>query len=82
MHNALTGEQVFPHSRAYPLSGSFLLGLTYCDRRERDSDRISYSDACTLFLFSGVSYCDQREHVFIFVYETKEKEHQNNRQFV
>jgi hypothetical protein len=29
----------YPHSRACPLIGSFLLGLTYCDGRERESDR-------------------------------------------
>jgi hypothetical protein len=27
-------------------------------------------------LLSGVSYCDNREHVCIFAYDTKEKEHQ------
>jgi hypothetical protein len=32
------------------------------------------------FLFSGVSYCDNRVRVLIFVYDTKEKEHQNTRQ--
>jgi hypothetical protein len=26
---------------------------------------------------SGVSYCDNKERVFIFDYHTKEKEHQN-----
>jgi hypothetical protein len=29
----------FPHSRACPLIGSFLLGFTYCDGIERDSDK-------------------------------------------
>jgi hypothetical protein len=29
----------YPHSRACPLIGSFLLGFTYCDGRERESDR-------------------------------------------
>jgi hypothetical protein len=30
--------------------------------------------------FYGVSYCDNRERVFMFGYDTKEKEHQNTRQ--
>jgi hypothetical protein len=29
-------------------------------------------------LFSGVSYCDNRECVFMFDYDTKEKEHQKH----
>jgi hypothetical protein len=33
------------------------------------------------FIYSGVSYCDNREHVFIFAYDKKEKEHQNTWQF-
>jgi hypothetical protein len=41
---------------------------------------ISYSDARSLVLFSGVSYFDTRERVFISDYDTKEKEHQNTRQ--
>jgi hypothetical protein len=42
---------------------------------------ISYSDARSLVTFSGVSYCDNRERVFMFDYDTKEKEQQNTRQF-
>jgi hypothetical protein len=42
---------------------------------------ISYSDALSLVTFSGVSYCGNRERVFMFEYDTKEKEHQNTRQF-
>jgi hypothetical protein len=30
----------YPHSRECPLICSFLLGFTYCDGRERESDRI------------------------------------------
>jgi hypothetical protein len=41
---------------------------------------ISYSYARSLVTFSGVSYCDNRERVFMFYYDTKEKEHQNTRQ--
>jgi hypothetical protein len=29
----------YPYSRACPLIGSFLLGFTYCDGRERECDR-------------------------------------------
>jgi hypothetical protein len=32
------------------------------------------------FIFSGVSYCDKRERVFVFDYDKKKKEHQNTRQ--
>jgi hypothetical protein len=60
MHSALTGVQ--PHSRACPLIGSFLLGFTYCDGRERKS---------------GCSFIGNKERVFMFDYETKEREHQN-----
>jgi hypothetical protein len=41
---------------------------------------ISYSDARSLVTFSRVSYCDNRERVFMFDYDTKEKAHQKNRQ--
>jgi hypothetical protein len=54
----------YSHSRACPLTGSILLGFTYCDSRER-------------LLFPWVSYFDNREQVFMFDYDTKEKEHQN-----
>jgi hypothetical protein len=40
----------------------------------------SYLDAHLLVTFSEVSYCYDRERVFIFVYDTKEKDHQNTRQ--
>jgi hypothetical protein len=30
--------------------------------------------------FSDISYCDNRERVFMLDYDTKEKEHQNTRQ--
>jgi hypothetical protein len=40
----------------------------------------AYSDACSLVTFSGVSYCDKGEHVFIFAYDTIEEEHQNTGQ--
>jgi hypothetical protein len=29
----------YPHSRSFPLIGSFLLGFTYCDGRERERGR-------------------------------------------
>jgi hypothetical protein len=54
-----------------------LLGFTHCDEEKGTAIDISYSDARSLVTFSGVSYCDIRERVFMFDYETKEKEHQN-----
>jgi hypothetical protein len=44
------------------------LGFTYCEDRE-----ISYSDARSLVTFSGISYCDKSERVFIFAFDTKKK---------
>jgi hypothetical protein len=39
---------------------------------------ISYSDVRLLdTFFSDVSFCDNREHVFIFAYDTKKKERQH-----
>jgi hypothetical protein len=37
-------------------------------------------EKATEISFSGVSYCDNRERVFMFDYDTKEKERQNTRQ--
>jgi hypothetical protein len=59
------------------LIGSILLGFTYCDGRERESDK---KMLVHWLLFPGISYCDNRERVFMFDYDTKEKEHQNTRQ--
>jgi hypothetical protein len=56
------------------------MGFTCCNNRERNSDRISYSDTRSLVPLSGVSYFDKRECVLIFAYDTKEKEHQNTQQ--
>jgi hypothetical protein len=41
---------------------------------------ISYSNARSLVIFSGVSYYDNREGAVMFDYNTKEKEHQNTQQ--
>jgi hypothetical protein len=71
----------YSHFRAFPLIGLFLLGFTYCDGRERESDgNIIFILLVHWLLFSGVSYCDNRERVFMFDCDTKEKEHQNTRQ--
>jgi hypothetical protein len=42
----------------------------------REAIEISYSKLMLVhwFLFSGVSYCDSRESVFMFDYVTNEKE--------
>jgi hypothetical protein len=77
MLSALTGV---PHSRACPLIGSFLLGFTYCDGRERESDRnIIFRCSFIGSFFLGL-YSVKKERVLMFDYETKEKEHQNTRQ--
>jgi hypothetical protein len=41
---------------------------------------MSYLDARSLVSFCGVSYCGIRKRVFVFDYDTKDKEHQNTRQ--
>jgi hypothetical protein len=41
----------YPHSRACPLIGSFLLGFKYCDGTERESAEMSYSDVRSLVHF-------------------------------
>jgi hypothetical protein len=67
------------HFRACPMIGSFFLGFTYCDGRERNSDRnIIFKCSFIGYFFSGVSYYDNTEHVIIV--DTKEKDHQNSRQ--
>jgi hypothetical protein len=60
----------FPHSGACPLIGSFLLGFISCVGRARKRIQMLVH----WLLFSGVSYCDNRERVFMFDYDTKEKE--------
>jgi hypothetical protein len=44
----------YPHSRASPLIGSFLLGFTYCDERERESNRnINFRCSFIGYFFPG-----------------------------
>jgi hypothetical protein len=58
------------------------LGLFIVTAGKQKAKEISYSDVLSLFTsFSEVSYYDNREREFIFDYDTKEKEHQNTRQF-
>jgi hypothetical protein len=59
---------------------NFCWGLLILTTEKGNAIGISYSDARSLATFSGVSYCDSRERVFMFDYDTKEKEHQNSRQ--
>jgi hypothetical protein len=49
-------------------------------QRKRKAIEISHSDARPLVTFLRVSFCDNRERVLMFDYDTKEKEHQNTRQ--
>jgi hypothetical protein len=82
MHSALTGVQVLvtrtpEHAH---LLVHFCWGLLIVTAEKGKATEISYSDACSLATFSGISNCDNRERVFMFDYDTKEKEHQNTRQ--
>jgi hypothetical protein len=51
----------------------------YLLRRQRNGKRQKYHVQMLVhwLLFSGVSYSGNRERVFIFDYDTKEKEHKN-----
>jgi hypothetical protein len=50
----LSADIRYPHSRACQLIGSFLLGFTYCDVRERESDRnIIFRWSCIAYLIPG-----------------------------
>jgi hypothetical protein len=75
MHSALTGLRVLvtrTPEHANRLA-HFCWGLLIVTSEKE----MSYSDAHVhWFLFSGVSYCDNSERVFVFDYDTKEKEHQ------
>jgi hypothetical protein len=53
------------------LVGSLFLG--FVKAKKRIAIEISYSDARSLATFSWVSYYDNRERVFIFAYDKKEK---------
>jgi hypothetical protein len=62
----------YPHSRACPMIGSFLLRFTYCDNRVRDRDsNIIFRCSFIGYFFSGVLYCDNRDRVSVFAYDTK-----------
>jgi hypothetical protein len=82
MHSALTGVRVLvtrTPENAHWLA-HFCWSLPIVKAEKRKAIEISYSDARWLVTFSGVSYCDNRERVFMFDFDTKEKEHQNTRQ--
>jgi hypothetical protein len=79
MHSALTGVQVLvthtpecAHWLAH-FDGVYLLW------RKRKGKRQTYHIQMLVhwLLFTGVSYCVNRESVSMFDYDTKEKEHQN-----
>jgi hypothetical protein len=63
-------------------NGSFLLGFTYCDGRERESNRnIIFRCSFVGYFFLGFQFVTlQGLTVFMFDYDTKEKEHQNIQQ--
>jgi hypothetical protein len=82
MHSAITGVQVsvtrtteHAHWLAH-FAGVYLLWRQIKGMRQKYHIQVLVH----WFFFSGVSYCDNRERVFMFDYDTKEKEHQNTRQ--
>jgi hypothetical protein len=56
----------------------FFLGFTYYNYKDKTNH--IHSDACT-FIYSGVSYSDNRERVFIFAYDTKENDDENTSRY-
>jgi hypothetical protein len=79
MHSVLTGVQAL---QSMPIDWLIFAGV-YLVSRQRKGKR----QKCHIqmlfhwFFFSGVSYYDIRERVFMFDYDTKEKERQHTRQF-
>jgi hypothetical protein len=55
----------YPHSRVCPLIGSFLLGFTYCDWRERESDRNVIFRCSFIGYFSPVFHIVTTGNVFL-----------------
>jgi hypothetical protein len=76
MHSALvTRNPEHVHWLAH-----FCWGLLIVTTEKGKATEISYSDARSLVtFFSGDPYSDNRERVFMFDYDTKEKEQQNSR---
>jgi hypothetical protein len=62
-----------------PIDWLSFLGFLTVTAEKGIAIEISYSDIHSL-LFSWVSYCDNRNRVFIIAFDTKVKEHQNTRQ--
>jgi hypothetical protein len=64
-YTALTGV----NSRACPLIGSFCIGVYWW---KRGNDRnIIFRCSFIGYIFSGVSFCNNKERVFIFDYDTR-----------
>jgi hypothetical protein len=81
IQSALIGVEVLViRTLAWPLIGSFLLEFTFCGLRMEKRQKYHIQMLVHWLLFTGLSYCDNRERVFMFDCDTKEKEHQNTRQ--
>jgi hypothetical protein len=80
MHSALIRVHVLVTST--PEHDWLIFAGVYLLWRKRNWKRQKYHiQMLVLWLpFPGVSYCENRERVFMFDYDTKEKEHQNTRQ--
>jgi hypothetical protein len=83
MHSAFTGVQDFklPALLSMPIDWFIFAGfyLLWWQRKET-RQKYDIQMIVHLFFFSGVAYCDNKKRVFIFDYDTKEKEHTNTRQ--
>jgi hypothetical protein len=82
MHSALTGVQVLltrtPEHAHWLVH--FCWGLLIVTAKKRNATEIWYSDARLLVTFFLGFILRNNERVFMFDYDTKEKEHQNTRQ--
>jgi hypothetical protein len=64
----------YPHSRSYPLIGSFLLGFTYCDGRERESGRnIIFRCLIIGYFFPGLKLCQQGTCFYVWLLYKRER---------
>jgi hypothetical protein len=82
MHSALTGVQVLvtrTPEHAHWLA-HFCWGLLIVMGEKGKRQKCHIQMLVHWLLLPGVSYCDNRKRVFMFDYDTKEKEHQNTRQ--
>jgi hypothetical protein len=64
----------YPHSWAWPVIGSFLLGFTYCDGRETDNERnIIFRCSFIGYFFLGFILWQQGKCVYVWLWYKRER---------